>query len=657
MASDQTSGLPNTLLLRLGMGLFLALNTMAFSFFFYSQEAYQPVISPDQQPQYTMMASLFAYLLLFLCTAVIATLGTPVAIDMIERCRTVTDRWRAIDANVLILIGVWAAYGISVVHTLSGTGALYYDTAAMILVLVTLGHYLDSTARRRATQWAESLIDQTPTRAWTRRGHQIIDMPSDALAVGDEVRIRPGETAPVDGTVLEGQSHVDESVLTGESCPRAVGPGDAVLAGSIVIDGQLWVTVRWAGPDRIIARLKHLMEVARGCQPPIQRVADRMAATLIPVVIVVALGVLVFHAYHNRATIGLLDGLSVLLVSCPCALGLAAPLATCNALRRLQQVGVLVDSGVTLERAAAVKAVLFDKTGTLTTGQMTVRRIRTHEGISQNRSLSLAAAIEAGSVHPIATALVEHAAALKITPLQASAVRVLPGVGVEAVIDGQRYRIGNAHVLNQNPNDLDTTDHRVYLTDLRQELACFWLGQHIRPDARQTIESLRAMNLNVQVLTGDQPGPAQEIGHALGVSVHSQLLPSDKLALLQRLRTSVNGRVAMVGDGINDGPVLAAADVGIAMVNATDLARQAGHVCLLSDRLDRIPLLLAGSRHMLRRIRLNLFWAFGYNMIGVALAAVGYLNPIFAASAMIASSFLVVTTSAGAGNCAEHAIE
>lgn len=647
------SGKPNTLLLRLGVGVLLAMNIMAFSFFFYSQEIYRPDISSDQQPQYVMMAELFSYLLLLLCTAVVVTLGVPLAKDTIERFAVPGFRWRAIDANLLILIGVLAAYVLSAIHTFQGSGKLYYDTAAMILVLVTLGHYVDSIVRRRATQSAEHMIEQLPVRAWRRANQKWEQVETSEVCAGDIVRVRPGEKSVVDGRISEGRSHVDESILTGESQPRVVGPDDFLLAGSVILDGQVQIEAQCVGNDRVIQCMKQQMEQARQHQPRIARVADRVAALFIPGVVSLALGVWLFHLIRQDVSRGLFDALSVLLISCPCALGLAAPLATWSALRQAQRRGILIDSGATLERLASVTVCLFDKTGTLTTGQMTVTRVEVTPGVSEDHAVALAAAMESGSIHPIAKAFTVYAASRKIPLPIATQIKAVPGVGIDAVMDGKSYHLGRDDQLN-DPTASETT---VQLSRDHKRIARFWIAQEVRSDAKQTVEQLKAMGLDVQGLTGDQEGPARHLGQFLDIPIHARMLPADKLLHLQKLNCDGCGHAAVIGDGINDGPVLAAADVGIAMANATDLARQAGNVSLLSETLDRIPMMLQVARHAMRRIHMNLFWAFGYNVVGLTLAAGGYLNPIFAASAMFVSSTLIVMTSSGAGRITRDAIK
>jgi Cu2+-exporting ATPase len=639
--------LGGALLLRLGLGIFLAINIMAFSWVSYAQELFGV-------ESYGPLAGLFAYLLMFLTTAVVVLLGLPLATDAVGNA--VARRGR-VDSQLLIVVGVSSAYALSVAHALRGSGSLYFDTAAVVLVLVTLGNYLEAQARRRAAASGEALLAPAAQTAWVERDGRPVEIDSDRVEPDDRVRVRPGETVPVDGPIEEGTGLLDESSLTGESRPRAAHHGDWALAGSISLDGLLWVRARRVGAERVVARTRRLLHEARLRQPPIQRLADRVAALFVPGVVALALTLYAWHAWQGNATGGLFVALSVLLISCPCALGLAAPLASWNALRRAAAQGILVDSAVTLERASAIDRLYFDKTGTLTRPRPGLAAVATAEGIDENDALRLAASLESASLHPVARALVAAAHDRGIEPGTPREPRTLPGVGIEGRVAGRRYSLGNERVLESLPSGIgrlqrpETSDGSlaVFLVDDEHVIARFDLTETLRDDARETLEALRAMRIEVSVLTGDRTDPAARLARELQLDVESGLLPADKLERLERARRAGGGRVGMVGDGINDAPVLAAADVGIAIGSAADLAHRAGNVRLVSDRLSRAPLLLAIARHCQRRIRLNLTWAFAYNAVGVPLAAAGLLSPVFSALAMIASSLTIVAVSRGAG--------
>jgi len=643
------------LVLRLGLGIFLAINIMVFSWVFYSGELFGAVAAPGEP--YRPLFGLFAYLLMFLCSVVVVALGFPLAGDALDRLRAPAGdgpRLRGrIDANVLICIGVGAAFALSAIHTVRGQGSLYYDTAAMVLVIVTLGQYLEAGAKRRAAGAAGALLGSVPRRAWVRRGGETLEIDAAELNPGDAVRLRAGESAVVDGVVTEGSSRVDESSMTGESHPREVHEGDRLLAGSVNLDGALWVRAESVGKRTTLARVEQMLEEARARQPAIQRAADRASAFFVPGVVLVALGVFGVHSLRGAPTYGLFTALSVLLISCPCALGLAAPLATWNGLRQAARRGIVIESAATLERAARVGCVFLDKTGTLTGRRLRLARIEPAPGVSERQALEWSSGLELTSIHPIAEALVDQARKRGATPSEVTGGTTLPGLGLEGRIDGRLLRLGSRRLIASCGIDAGGGDEceettSVYLADETRLLARFELEELLRADAADALGALARLGVKTKVLTGDRAGPARRLAEALDVEVESDLLPGDKLARLESARAAGNV-VAMVGDGINDAPVLAAADVGIAMGSAADLARQAGNVHLIADRVDRVPLMLSVSRHTMRRIRLNLTWAFGYNTIGITLAALGLLTPVFAASAMFFSSLIVVALSRGAG--------
>lgn len=637
-APGASAGGSTTLVLRLGFGIFLALNIMVFNWVFYSQQIFE---DPTAEAAHGALGGLFAYLLLFLCTAVIVVLGFPLAADAWENTRA-AGRGRRVDANLLICIGVGSAYLLSVIHTVRGRGSLYYDTAAMVLVIVTLGLYLEARARRRTASAASAALaeeSRSPIRA------------------GDELPVRAGEAFVADGLLVEGESRVDESWLTGESRPRAVAAGDRVLAGTINLDGPLRLRAEAVGGDRVVARVERLIETARHRQPAIQRAADRAAAVFVPAVVAVAAVAFVLQVRSGSATAGLFRALAVLLVSCPCALGLAAPLAIWNALRRAAARGILFDSATTLERASRVRAVFFDKTGTLTETAAALEGIDTAPGTSAENALAVAAALEATTLHPVASAILDAARRRGVEVGAVEGARTLPGIGVEGVVRGRRYRLGGERLVEAPQKTVLASDAAttVFLVAPEGVLARFRLKETLRPDAAPAIARLRRSGIAVRVLSGDRPAAARAIGEALGVPAEGGLLPEDKLYRLAEARSrDPLLAIAVVGDGINDAPVLAAADVGVALGSATDLARQAGHVHLIADRLDRVPLLLATARHAIRRVRLNLAWAFGYNTVAIAAAAAGWLSPVHAAAAMVLSSLTVVAISRGAGRIAEE---
>lgn len=641
-AAEGETARPDTLLLRLGLGIFLALNVMVSSWLSYSQELFGE--GARAGGFYASLTGLFSYLALFLCTIVVAMLGLPLANDALRHLAA-----RRVTTELLIVIGVFSAYLLSAIHTFRGAGSLYYDTAAMVLVIVTLGSYLEAGAKRRASASASELLASLPRSVRVRRGDEAADVDKDDVEPGDLVRVRPGETVPVDGRVAEGTARVDESSLTGESRPRPVGAGDRLLAGSLSVDGQLWVEAEKVGDGTVLALMERSLDEARSRRPPVQRLADRVASWFVPGVVALALAVFAWEAARGEAAAGMLRGLAVLLISCPCALGLAAPLASWHALHRAAERGILIDSPATLERAAAVDRVFFDKTGTLTRPEMSLAGTAAAPGVESARALAWAASLESASSHPIARALLEEAEKRGLRPRLPQSAFTVAGLGVEGTVDGRRLRLGR---WGAPPGEEQGGGSAVFLTDERGVLARFDLAETPRPDAEPTIVRLRGLGMEIGVLSGDREAPTRRLAERLGVGAEGGLLPDAKVERLTAARASTRG-VAMVGDGINDAPVLAAADVGVALGSASDLAKRSGNVRLVTDRLDRVPLVFVLARDARRRIRANLTWAFAFNSVGIALAAIGWLTPIFAAAAMVASSLIVVRISSGAGRISE----
>ena len=632
-----------TLLLRLGLGIFLALNIMVASWLSYSQEIYGAGARASGVD--AVLPAVFSYLALFLCTLLVVMLGLPLASAAAGR----------INAQTLIILGVFAAYLLSAVHTLRGEGSLYYDTAAMVLVIVTLGSYLEAGAKRRAATAASRLLATLPAGVRVRRGDATREVSIEEVSPGDLVQVRPGEILPVDGEVAEGSSWIDEASLTGESRPRAVERGDAALAGALALDGQLWLRSERVGGETVLALMERSLAAARAQRPEVQRLADRVAAVFVPVVGAVALAVFAFHAWQGQPATGLLDGLAVLLISCPCALGLAAPLACWHGLRRAAQRGILVDGAPTLERAAAIEGLYFDKTGTLTRPEPAFEQVAVAPGTTHRQALAWAAGLESTSTHPIARGLLRLAENRGVELPLASAGRALPGLGVEGEIDGLSLRLGSRRWAERSGLENEplvceapAAASSVFLMGEGSVLARFDLEEELRPGASRAVSDLRRLGIEVRVLSGDRSEPTRRVARELDVAAESELLPDDKV---QRLLTArgAGARLAMVGDGINDAPVLAAADVGIALGSASDLAQRSGNVRLLHDRLQGVPELLRIARDVRWRIRANLLWAFGFNSVGVALAASGWLTPVFAAAAMVLSSLTVIGISSGSG--------
>ena len=628
------------LLLRLGLGIFLAMNVSVFSWLAYSQEVFEVGAGGG----YGLLASLFAWLAFFLTTVVVALLGVPMLEDAL-----VAWRQGRSDARLLVTLGVFAAWGLSSWHTFRGTGSLYFDTAAMILVIVTLGGYLEAGAKERAAGASRQVLVDLPQRVRRSRGLGVEEVDRADLVVGDLVEVRAGEMVSADGVVVEGASHVDTSSFSGESRPVPVTVGDSILAGTLNLDGRLWFRAEEVDQGTVLAQMEDCLRSARALRPPIQRLADRVASLFVPLVTALALALLVLHTVRGDFDRGLLIALSVLLISCPCALGLAAPLASWQALRHAARRGILVDSPASLERAATLDRIFFDKTGTLTELRPALDQVAVAPRWTEDEALRTAAALEAASAHPIARALEAVARERGLRWPEAQNVQTRPGLGVEGEVAGRHLRLGGERWARAQGHDVvEGDDLAIYLMDEKSLLGRFSLQERARPGVRAMAQDLRSLGLDLEIVSGDRSSAVVRLGKEIGIPGQGDRRPDEKVMYLEAARAD-GSRVAMVGDGLNDGPVLAASDLGIAMGSATDLAKSSGHVRLLGDDVDRIPILIQIARDTHRRIRANLAFGFAFNGIGIGLAATGHLTPVFAALAMVVSSLWVVQISSGAG--------
>ena len=568
--------------------------------------------------------------------------------------------------DLLVAIGTSAAFGLSLVLLLRagiGTGMphLYFESSAVVITLVLLGKWLEGRAKRQATDAIRALNALRPETARLRRDGVDIDVASAAIRVGDTVVVRPGERVAADGVVLEGRSHLDESLLTGESLPVARQVGDPVTGGAVNAEGLLLVRATAVGAESTLARIVRLVESAQAGKAPIQRLVDQVSAVFVPVVIVIALLTLLgWGLYNGDWAGGLLNAVAVLVIACPCALGLATPAAIMVGTGTAARHGILIKDAQALERAHAVRSIVFDKTGTLTEGRPTLVAAEPAEGsgLSSDALVMLAASLQSGSVHPLARAVLAAASA-PVTPAQA--VQALPGRGVAGTLQGRALRLGSSrlmqeigaaqYALAERASSLQSEGRSVsWLAELQADgsarlLGLLAFGDRIKPGAAQAIAQLRGMGLRTLMISGDNAGSAQAVGRALGIDeVHAEVLPGDKAAQVAALRA--HSPVAMVGDGINDAPALAAADVGMAMASAeggTDAAMQAAGITLMRGDLALVAQAIDISRRTTAKIRQNLFWAMVYNVVGIPLAALGLLNPVVAGAAMAMSSVSVVT--------------
>lgn len=646
----------SSLFLRLGTSLFLTVNLMAVSGLAYSREVFGPMAEAVGSEK--VLTDLFNYFSLFLATGVLCLLGLPLLLQagraVAGKAGSAAGGW--ISSRWLVIVGVFSAYGLSLLHTVRGTGSLYFDTAAVVLVVVSLGQLLEARARRKASAAALDLLAELPERVKVERPDGVREIDRVDLCTGDRVLLTSGDGVPADGKVERGLARVDTSSLTGESHPVGVEAGDPLLAGSLVVDGSCLLRVTAAGGDTALAAMERTLERARAVRPPFQRLADRVATVFVPLVVLLAAGILFRFGAAGDFGEGLLRALSVLLISCPCALGLAAPLASWHGLRRAASQGILVDSAETLETAAAVSEVAFDKTGTLTRHRLVVARTVSVEALEPEEALALGIRLESISSHPLARVL--RASASGVAGPSPEGSEEVPGLGVRGTLEGRRLGLGSGRWvrdlgLSVSPLFVEEGETRgaLYLFDEEKVLARFELEEELRDDASEAVQTLARLGLRCRILSGDRSGSTTRIGQILGIPAEGGLLPRGKVERLEamRARGGSRRRVAMVGDGLNDAPVLAAADLGIALGSASEGSRRSGRVRLTDDRLDRLPRLFVLARDVRRTLRWNLFWAFGFNTIGLALAVSGRLTPVFAALAMVASSLVVVRLSSRAG--------
>ena len=590
----------------------------------------------------------FFYIILFVAALpVMFILGLPIL-----RTGLVTLIRRQPNMHTLIAIGAFSAFGLSTRNLILGYKHVYFDTASVLLFLVTIGHWLEVRARITGSKAVERLWQRVPREAlWiTPEGEKRV--PVDSLPKGARVRVAPGEPFPVDGVVAKGEGDVDESLLTGEPEPVYRKPGDTVRAGTVSVDGTFEVITTAVGAETMAGQIGRLLHQALWQRAPVERLADRAAAIMVPSAVLLAVGTFLYWTRAAGHEVGLMHALSVLLIACPCALGLATPLTLWVGLQRAAEQGALVRNTAVLERLAGARHVFFDKTGTLTRWPLRLVAVKA-DGVEEERFLSLVASAESTARHPLAQAIVSAAEARGLSLSAPREFRAIPGQGVQARVDGTELLVGNERLFTQAgwavPEDLRQTGQRlrsegmvvVYAGWNGQVRGVLGLDENERPEVREALAALADLGCEVTILTGDDHQAGRRWAERLGVTVHAGLTPEQKLAYVQQ----AEGGTVLVGDGINDGPALAAADVGMALGRGTDIAHAAAEVILLREDLRAVPTLIRLARAAMRKVRQNLAWAFFYNVIGLGLAVTGHLQPVLAAFAMVASS-LIVTTNA-----------
>ncbi len=587
-------------------------------------------------------------------------------VQFIFGARFYRGAWHALrnktgNMDLLVALGTSAGWALSTWHLLQAESgqmpALYYEASATIVSFILLGKYLENRAKGQTLEAIRALSALRPDTARRRTASGAEETVAlEQIRPGDLLVVRPGERIPVDGVVSEGGSHVDESMLTGESLPVSRQPGDEVSAGAMNLDGMLLVETRATGAETRLAQIVRLVETAQTSKAPIQRLVDRVSAVFVPVVILIALLTWGIGALVIGPEQALLNAIAVLVIACPCALGLATPTAIMVGTGVAARHGILIRDAVALEQAHGIDTLVFDKTGTLTLGQPQLTDFRLLDDTPRQQALGWAQAIQQQAEHPLAQAVCDYAAVQGVRTRAATDFKVLAGRGAQGRVDGQTLWLGNSRLMVDQRIDLSAwqADADALAADGAtvswlaadsppRAIALLAFTDTIKPHAAAAVSQLQAQGISTQLLSGDSQAAAEAVARTLGITqVTGNVLPQDKAEVIQRLRAEGKA-VAMVGDGINDAPALAAADIGMAMATGTDVAMHSAGITLMRGDPLLVPAALSLSRASWRKIRQNLFWAFVYNCIGIPLAAVGLLNPMLAGAMMAASSVCVVS--------------
>lgn len=574
-------------------------------------------------------------------------------------------RTRTINMDFLIALGTTVAYAYSVAVVFAPEilpvkveeREVYFEVSAVIIAFVLLGKYMEEIIKKRSSAAVRKLMDLRPAVARVVRDGSEVEVPAESIMVGETIVIRPGDRIPTDGEVLEGASSVDESMLTGESMPVEKLPGAKVIGGTLNRSGMLRCCATRVGRDTALSQIIKLVEEAQASTAQVQRLADQVTAYFVPAVVIVAF--LAFAGWWLAGNFpqALLAFIAVLIISCPCALGVATPAALMVGVGKGAEAGILIRGAEVLERARKLNVVVFDKTGTLTRGEPTVTDIVPLGGHSEAEVLRFGAAVEVGSEHPLGEAIVRAATHRGIAFPSVTKFEAVPGQGIRGHVDERRVLLGNRHFFHCEGIDVAGADEAMRLLEQEGKTAMIVgvdskpagiiaVADTLKPEAKEAVAALRSERIEVILLTGDNGRTAKAIARQLSIDrVIAEVLPGDKAEIIKRVQAE-GKMVAMVGDGVNDAPALATADIGIAIGSGSDVAKETGGIILIKDDVREVVIAIRLSRLTLRKIKQNLFWAFIYNAIGIPIAALGFLNPIVAAAAMALSSLSVIVNSA-----------
>lgn len=559
--------------------------------------------------------------------------------------------------DVLIAMGTSAAYFFSIYNLLIGVHEYYFESSAVIITLILLGKLFEAVAKGKTSEAIKKLMGLQPKTARVVRDGNEIDLPIEKLEIGDTIVVRPGEKVPVDGIIVEGHSSLDESMLTGESIPVDKTVGDEVIGATINKFGSFKFEATKIGKDTVLSQIIKLVEEAQGSKAPVQRLADKISGIFVPVVVLIALVTFFgFYLIGNDFNTGLINAVAVLVIACPCALGLATPTAIMVGTGKAAENGILIKSGEHLERAHKMDTIIFDKTGTITKGEPEVTDLLSVGNIDKDEVLRIAASVEKASEHPLGQSIVKYAQDEKIKLTDTESFMSISGKGLAAVFEGKDVLIGNRRLMKENKVSIDNFEDEMLRLEQEGKTAMLIaldgeisgiiaVADQIKETSLKAIKELQAMDLDVYMITGDNERTAKAIANQVGITnVLADVLPENKAEAVEKLK-SEGKHVGMVGDGINDAPALAASDVGFAIGTGTDVAMEAADITLMKGDLNGVVTAIRLSHRTMKTIKQNLFWAFFYNTIGIPFAALGFLDPMVAGAAMAFSSVSVVTNS------------
>ncbi|MBU5437180.1 heavy metal translocating P-type ATPase [Tissierella sp. MSJ-40] len=559
--------------------------------------------------------------------------------------------------DVLVSMGTSAAYFYSVYNVITGVHEYYFEASAVIITLILLGKTFEAVAKGKTSEAIKKLMGLQPKIARVIKDGVEMDIPIEKVEIGDIIVVRPGEKIPVDGVIVEGDSSIDESMITGESIPIDKAIGDEVIGATINKFGSFKFQATKIGKDTVLSQIVKLVEDAQGSKAPVQRLADKISGIFVPIVVAIAvITFLGFYFVKGNFNIGLINAVAVLVIACPCALGLATPTAIMVGTGKGAENGILIKSGEHLERAHKMDTIVFDKTGTITKGEPEVTDIVVFNEIDRNEVLRIGASVEKTSEHPLGQAIVKKGEEelLKIT--EPEKFMAVPGKGLRATFEGKEVLIGNRKLMAENNVSIEEGEKELLkleeegktamLISLDNKLSgIIAVADQIKETSKKAIEELKSMGLDVYMITGDNERTAKAIANQVGITnVLAEVLPENKAEVVDKIK-SEGKHVGMVGDGINDAPALAAADVGFAIGTGTDVAMEAADITLMRGELTGVVTAMKLSHRTMRTIKQNLFWAFFYNSVGIPFAALGFLNPMIAGAAMAFSSVSVVTNS------------